>query len=242
MIHATTGKQLDIPTAWGPGASSWFNNVKDAWVGNDNAKSLAELALGPVGGNLKDFSNAATPVIRWGVGKVTGQEYPLTSEDFMRFSALTTTTDSARMAWEAYNTQKYFTKTGTPVGEMTTWDGLIKGAFGLTPQKYQDMFHVMGENKKIRGWQEQALNEARNELQAASEAMLKGEPYEDHFKKANVIFEKNDIPNEKRVSTYLEAQKSGDLWTRMNNYLYKDPRKSMQDKKFDEMLEQGKKQ
>lgn len=242
MINATTGKNLDIPTAYGPGASSWFNNVKDAWMGNDNAKSIGELALGPVGANIKDFAFATAPVIRWGVGKVTGEEYPLTSEDFMRFSALTTTTDSARIAWQAYNVGKWYSKSGTPMGDMTTWDGLLKAGFGLTPQQYQDAFHKMGDDKKVRGWQEQALKEARNELQLASESMLKGEDYQEHFKKAQYIFESNDIPNEKRVATFLDAQKSGDLYNRMNNYLYKEPTQSGQERQMNKTLEQGRKQ
>lgn len=239
-VHAATGKNVNIASAWGPGASNIGNDLWASATGAENSKSFAELLTGPVGGTIQNAIFASKPVYRWAMGKINGDDYPLQVEDYMRFASLTTTTNNARQWWEAHNLQKEFTKSGTLIGSATSWDGFIKFTFGLSNRDYQDSFLKAKNSSQIRGWQEDGKKELRVIYQKMFQAELDGESEQaqELSIKARVLVKRFDLTPEEATQVMLQTGTTG-LHERVNDKLYKDPRASVRQKNMNEVLGTG---
>lgn len=239
-IYLATGKQLSVASSLGPGASTLPRDIYSSFMDDEGAKTWAELATGPSGATLTELYQDARPFFRWGISKITGQEYKLMPEDYIRFSNLTTTTDNMRKAWEAHNLHREITKNGMLVGSATTWDGILKLVFGLNNQEYQDAFYKLNSDKKIRGYQEKAMNEIRSLYQKAKESIVAGEIERaaDYEKNAKVIAHKNALSDTELAKLWIETGREG-LNDRIDSIFYNEPDKFKQQDKINRFMNEG---
>lgn len=240
IVHAATGKNLNIATAWGPGGSSLVNDIRDSIMGKENSKTIGELVAGPVGGSFQSAYFATTPVARWAWSKTFGEDaYPLTTEDFIRYSTIATSTDNARAAWQAYNVGREFTKKGMYVGDVTTWDGFVKLAFGLSKREHQDAFLWMKDINQVKGWQEDGKKEIRALYGAALKNMSQGEEQlaNDKFTQIRTLIKKNDLPADEIAQLFHQTGDTS-LIERLSSKLYPHPRASQRQKNMND-LNQG---
>jgi hypothetical protein len=235
VLHTLIGKNLNVASAWGPGASNLANDILDSARGVEGSKTWGELATGPVGSLAKNALYALDPLAKWGIAKINGEEYPLQTEDYLRFAELTATTSNAKKAWEAYNFQKEFTKTGSEVGPATTWDGILKLGFGLSNREYQDSFLLLKNRKEITGFQEKAKKEIRTMYDRAKKALAEGEfdRAADLEKQARRLQRLNDIPIPEMNQIWLQSGNQS-LNDRARNNL-NDPRASKRQEHIDNL-------
>lgn len=235
--YLATGKNLSVASSWGPGSSTLPKDVWDSWHDKEGAKTWAELLTGPTGSSIKAIYESMKPLARWGVGKITGEEYPLTPEDYSRFTSVAATTDNLRKAWQAYNLQQEFTRNGTLVGSATTWDGVLKAVFGLNNQDYQDSLYKIKSDKVIRGYQEDAKKEMRPLFQKAKEALAANElaRAKEYMDQARVIKQKNGITDAEATQLYLEQGTQG-LNDSVNSMLYRDPDATTRERRINRFL------
>lgn len=237
ITYAITGKNLNYATAWGPGGSTLVNDIWGTLTDKEGSKSMGELIGGAVGGSIQSALFAATPVWRWAWSRMNDEKYPLTAEDFMRFLTVTSTTDNARSAWQAYNLGKEFTKKGMYVGDVTTWDGVVKAIFGLSQRELQDAFLKMKDSKEIKGWQEKAKNEIRALYQSAFHLLADGEEAraDDKFMQIKALAKAYDIPMED-IAQLMTQTGDQSLVERLNSKLYKHPKASVRERNMNTLI------
>lgn len=237
ITYSITGKNLNFATAWGPGGSSLVNDIWAAWKGKEGSKSLGELIAGPVGGSFQSAVFATTPVWRWAWSRMDDEKYPLTAEDYIRFLTVASSTDNARSAWQAYNLGKEFTKKGMYVGDVTTWDGVVKAIFGLSQRELQDAFLTMKDVKEIRGWQENAKNEIRALYQSAFHLLADGEEAraDEKFMQIKALTKAYDIPMED-VASLMTQTGDQSLVERLNSKLYRHPKASVRERNINTLM------
>jgi hypothetical protein len=164
--HLLTGHDYNIAQRYGPG-----NNqaIKDALSGD---KGLMDVMFGASGTILGDFVSATHPL--WyqaaSVASDTG-DYPLQSSDWMTFFRNISTVDVAAKAWAAASYGKWYTKSGTSVGNADGMDAAMV-ALGLTPLHISDTFLQMKaqkEQKQIQAiFEKDAIDNFRRGLQAGA--------------------------------------------------------------------------
>ena len=242
-VNFITGKDLNITKRYGPGASTWFKDVAGAVTGDQTAanKNMLGLITGPSGQFVGDMANNIAPFLKSVVEAAKSDEaYPLVLEDFISMvDEIKTLGNAAKWAY-AVNVGKLLSKNGTYIGDVNGWDGFVNQVFGLTPQKFEDMYHKRDILKGARKLEDAAIFKMQREYGAAMQEYSKGntETGDRHMQRAWKWGKAADMTVDGYARAFGGAAKNNtSLYDQIEHrWLMNDPRATKQENKINDLI------
>lgn len=240
-IAAITGKDTTITKRYGPGSSTLLKDIKDTIQGTNLSpdKTVLKMLTGPSGQFIGDVASNLMPFTKSLFNAFSDKtQYPVVIEDFISMiDEIKTASNAVKWAYAA-NTQKWMSKSGTYVGDVTGVDGFLNALLGVSPQKFEDMYLKNTSLKAARKASEDAIYKASKELGRASEELAKGntEAYHERLQRARHWSILGDLtPDGEAEAVARSANRNRSQFDQLNQQfeLY-DPRRSKQIQRFQE--------
>lgn len=230
MVEEATGKKTNFAQRFGPGSNT---TVKDILSGDT---SFLEILGGVSGGLIFDGMSTLAPFYHKAASVFTGNDYPISSSDWMAFARNVKSVDSINKAMVASAYQKWYTKGGVEVADADTMDGFL-AILGLSPRAVSDTFikrnTVYERQQHQREVQKQALTEFRSMLSAYGDKDF--DRGREHERRANFLMSQvGDFTAQQKSETYSRAiSEHGSLEKRVNWDLVRTAPQSKHKANFD---------
>lgn len=154
-IETVTGREYSLSERYGPNGITIF---KEALNGQ---KSLLDLITGPSGQIVGDILGAADPVASDLLDIFTGDnsKVPLLADDLVEGLRNVSTINNFAQMFYAMNAGKFMSKNELFTTKADSFDGVMKGIFGLDPRSIADTYVKIESMNEFRQFQDDAKKE-----------------------------------------------------------------------------------
>lgn len=224
--HMTTGTKFNVGKRYGPGGLPWLREI---WRGDIE---FAELIFGASASSLENAATSGSPFFKLFASIFNGKAdeyYPLTPKDFLNVLRTARTGDQFTMMWDGLTTGQWFNKTGGLIGDVTEFESVMKGFFGLTPVSMEDMYRRTSITRRIQERQKSERLYAIEAIQAGVKALGEDdlEGFNTFWKKAHIHMEAGGFTPKQRIGIAREAANGNEnmFEENMKKWMASDPKR-----------------
>lgn len=203
VAEYATGTKYDTGERWGPGGLPFLKDLLD------EDKTILEALGGVSGSSLIETIKATEPFAYKMIQMVSpnSELYNITQEDIWSFIRNINTGNQIYNLYTAVNIGRLITKNGVVVDEVNGVDGMMNFLLGVKPQRTNDTYKMMANDKAMKQYQEKGMKEAITELRRAFREDLSDQDQDEHFRRTHNIIEIYNLPNHMRRRVFSDAAK-----------------------------------
>ena len=171
LIKAMTGSEFNVSERYGPNG---INTFYDLWRGD---ATISDLLAGASGGILWDTLITYDPILKYlGASMQTGDftTYPINAQDFMDVFQQITTVNNTVKIWNAMNLGVWVTRNQNVLTDITPFEALISGVFGLDPERVSEMFNNIEAMDRIKAHKADISKQMVDDYRTAIRALRDG--------------------------------------------------------------------
>ncbi len=165
-FEAVTGREYNFSERYGPNGLTFF---KEALKGDK--KGLIDLMLGPSGQIGSDILTSFDPVAKdlLSIFHEDNYAFPVVGEDLASAFRNVSTINNTFQMYYAMNAGKFMSKNEMFTSKADTFDGIMKGIFGLDPRSVSDAYIKIESMTEFKAAQDAAKKEVIKNYRRAME-------------------------------------------------------------------------